>query len=140
MERITKQDIEPFGATVGCNQRHQKGASPFTSLHEECLRINPHGAGILDRRSEVINETWAEEVQRSEQRKGRLSRVANSSTKTKMSSINVTRIKRESNWTRSESQEKVTHEDSVVNSQRQQRSGRREIVQVNHDRLRKTQS
>ena len=76
MERITKQDIEPFGAIVGCNQRHQKGASPFTSLHEECLRITPHGAGILDRRSEVINETWAEEVQRGEQREWRLSSVA----------------------------------------------------------------
>ena len=77
MERITKQDIEEFGATIGCpgcntikgNKRAQEHSDRCRRRTEECLRVTPHGAEGLDRRDEVINEALAEEVQRGEQRK-----------------------------------------------------------------------
>ena len=43
---------------------------------EECLRITAQGAERLDRRSEVINEALAEEIQRGEQRKMRSDKSA----------------------------------------------------------------
>ena len=62
-EEITKQDIDEFGATVGCwlqrNQRQLKGAQARSDRCrvriEQGLRITPQGAEGLDRRSEVIN-------------------------------------------------------------------------------------
>ena len=79
-KRITMQDIDEFGATVGCpgcnaikdNKRSQ--AHSDRSI-EECLRITPQGAENLDRRSEVINEALAEEIQRNDQKKERSGRV-----------------------------------------------------------------
>ena len=78
-ERITKQDIDEFGATIGCpgcnaikdNKRAQVHSDRCRKRIEECLRNTPHGAERLDRRDEVINEALAEEVRRGEQRKKR---------------------------------------------------------------------
>ena len=76
-ERITKQDIDEFGATIGysgCNaikdnKRAQAHSDRCRTRSEECLRTTPHGAERLDRRNEVINEALAEEGWRGEQRK-----------------------------------------------------------------------
>ena len=76
-ERITKQDIDEFGATIGCpgcnairdNKRSQAHSDRCRKRIEESLRKTPHGAERLDRRDEVINEALAEEVRRGEQRK-----------------------------------------------------------------------
>ena len=78
-ERITKQDIDKFGATIGCpgsnaikdNKRAQAHSDRCRKRIEECLRNTPHGAERLDRRDEVINEALAEEVRRGEQRRKR---------------------------------------------------------------------
>ena len=78
-ERITKQDIDEFGATIGCqgcnaiknNKRAQAHSDRCRKRIEECLRNTPHGTERLDRRDEVINEALAEEVRRGEQRKKR---------------------------------------------------------------------
>ena len=78
-ERITKQDIDEFGATIGCpgcnaikdNKRAQAHSDRCRKRIEECLRNISHGAERLDRRDEVINEALAEEVRRGEQRKKR---------------------------------------------------------------------
>ena len=71
-ERITKQDIDEFGATIGCpgcnaikdNKRAQAHSYRCRLGIEECLRATPRGAERLDRRNEVINEALAEEVRR----------------------------------------------------------------------------
>ena len=76
-ERITKQDIDEFGATIGCagcnairdNKRRQAHSDRRRRKIEESLRKTPHGAERLDRREEVINEALAEEVRRGEMRK-----------------------------------------------------------------------
>ena len=60
--RITKQDINEFGATIGCpgcnaikdNKRAQAHSDRCRKRIEECLRNTPHGAERLDRRDEVI--------------------------------------------------------------------------------------
>ena len=78
-ERITKKDIDEFGATVGCpgcnaikdNKRAQAHSDRCRRRIEECLRKTPHGAESLDRRDEVINEALAEEIRREEQRRKR---------------------------------------------------------------------
>ena len=83
-ERITKQDIDEFGATIGCpgcnaikdNKRRQAHSVRCRRRIEESLRITPHGAERLDRREELINEALAEEVRRGEQRKKGNDRVA----------------------------------------------------------------
>ena len=70
-ERITKQDIDEFGATIGCqgcnaikdNKRTQAHSDRCRRKIEECLRVTPHGPERSDRRKEVINEALAEEVQ-----------------------------------------------------------------------------
>ena len=82
-ERITKQDIDEFGATVGCpgcnavkdNKRAQAHSDRCRTRIEECLRTAPHGAERLDRRNEVVNEALAEEVRRGEQGKKRSDRA-----------------------------------------------------------------
>ena len=71
-ERIAKQDINEFGATIGCpgcnaimdNKRAQAHSDRCRRRVEERLRITPHGAERLDRRNEVIGEASAEEVRR----------------------------------------------------------------------------
>ena len=77
-ERITKQDIEKFGATVGCQGcnaiKDKKGTGTFRSLqraNRKMPRITPQGAERLDLGNEVINEALAEEVRRADQRKRR---------------------------------------------------------------------
>ena len=83
-ERITKQDIDEFGATIGCpgcnairdNKRAPAHSDRCRKRIEERLRTTPHGAQRLDRRNEVINEALAEEVRREEQRKRRSDRAA----------------------------------------------------------------
>ena len=83
-ERITKRDIDEFGATIGCpgcnaikdNKRAQAHSARCRKRIEERLRTIRHGAERLDRRSEVINEALAEEVRREEQRKKRSDRGA----------------------------------------------------------------
>ena len=83
-ERITKKDIDEFGATIGCpgcnaikdNKRAQAHSDRCTKRIEECLRNTSHGAERLERREEVINEALAEEVRRREQRKEETDRVA----------------------------------------------------------------
>ena len=76
-ERVTKQDIDEFGATIGCpgsnairdNKRAQAHSDRCRKRIEERLRTTPHGTKRLDRRNEVINEAVAEEVRREEQRR-----------------------------------------------------------------------
>ena len=83
-ERITKQDIDEFGATIGCpgcnsikgNKRRQGHSERCRRRIEESLRKTPHGAERLERREEVINEALAEEVRRRELRKKETDRVA----------------------------------------------------------------
>ena len=83
-ERITKQDIDEFGATIGCpgrnalrdNKRRQAHSDRCRRRIEESLRKTPHGAERLDLRDEVINEALAEEVRRREQRKKGIDRAA----------------------------------------------------------------
>ena len=78
-ETITKQEIDEFGATIGCagcnaindNKRAQAHSDRCRTRIEECLRTTPHGAERLDRRNEVINEALAEEVRRAEESRGR---------------------------------------------------------------------
>ena len=83
-ERITKQDINEFGATIGCtgcnavrdNKRAQAHSNRCRMRVEERLRTTPHGAERLDRRAEVMNEALAEEVRREEQKRRRSDRSA----------------------------------------------------------------
>ena len=58
-ERITKQDINKFGATIGClgcnairdNRRALAHSDRCRMRIEERLRTTPHGAERLDRRA-----------------------------------------------------------------------------------------
>ena len=77
-ERITKQDINEIGATIGC-PGNKKSTSTLRSLQEANRRASEnHSAWAerLERRDEVINEALAEEVRRKEQRKKRNDRAA----------------------------------------------------------------
>ena len=66
--RITKQDIDGFGATLGCpgcnaiedNKRAQTHSDRGRVGIQECLRVTPQGATRLNRRSEAVNEALAE--------------------------------------------------------------------------------
>ena len=61
-ERITKQDIDEFGAASGCpdcnaikdHKRAQAHSDRCRTRIEEYLRTTPHGAERLDRRNEVM--------------------------------------------------------------------------------------
>ena len=74
-ERITKQDINEFGATIGCpgcnairdNKRAQAHSDRCRRRIEERPRTTPHGTEKLDRKNEVINEALAEQVRRGAQ-------------------------------------------------------------------------
>ena len=71
-ERITKEDIDEFGATVGCpgcsaikdNTRAQAQSNRCRVRLEGCLRITPQGAERLERRNEVINEALGTDEKR----------------------------------------------------------------------------
>ena len=66
-ERITKQDIDEFGAIVGCpscsalkdKKRAPAHSDRCTERIEQSLSITPQRAERLDRRGEVINEALA---------------------------------------------------------------------------------
>ena len=83
-ERITKQDINEFGVTIGCsgcnairdNKRAQAHSDRCRMRIEGRLRSTPHGAERLDRRAEAINEALAEEARREEQKSRRSDRLA----------------------------------------------------------------
>ena len=85
------QDIDEFGATIGCpgcsaikdNKRRQAHADRCRKRIEESLRKTPQGAERLDRRDEVINEALAEEVRRGEQRKKRSDGTATAAPETR---------------------------------------------------------
>ena len=114
-ERITKQDINEFGATIGCpgcnairdNKRAQAHSYRCRMRIEERLRTTPHGAERLDRRNEVINGALAEEVRREEQKRRRSDRSA-------------------AEVTEAESEEKIDLEINVDDSQWEQTGGRKE--------------
>ena len=92
-ERITKQDINEFGGTIGCpgcnairdNKRAQAHSDRCRRRIEERLRTTLYGAERLDRRNEVINEALAEEVRREEQKRRRRDRAAAEVTETESS-------------------------------------------------------
>ena len=71
-ERITRTDIEGFGTTAGCpgcnaiksGQQAQAHSDLCRARIEECLKTTPEGAECPDRRSEVLNEALAKEVER----------------------------------------------------------------------------
>ena len=71
-EIITRTDIETFGTTAGCpgcnairsGKRAQVHSDSCRVRIEECLKTTPEGAERPDRRSEVLNEALAKEVER----------------------------------------------------------------------------
>ena len=76
-ETITRTDVEVFGTTAGCfgcdairsGKRAQAHSEPCRARMQERLKITPEGAERLVRRSEVLNEALAKEVDRNVRRK-----------------------------------------------------------------------
>ena len=109
-ERITKQDIDEFGATIGCqgcnaikdNRRAQAHSDRCRKRIEESLRNTPHGADRLNRRDELINEALAEEGSTAPETNGRIGSAG---------------IERKSHRTRPKSKEEIAHEVSIVDGQ-----------------------
>ena len=105
-ERITKQDIDEFGATIGCpgcnairdNKRRQAHSDLCRRRIEECLRKTPHGAETLNRREEVNNEALAEEVRRGEQRKKEADRVATAASEVRSMAPGITSEPAPAGW------------------------------------------
>ena len=83
-KRITRIDIETFATTAGCpgcnairsGKRAQTHSDLCRSGIEECFRITPEGSERWDRRSEVLNETLAKEVERNVRRREKIGRAA----------------------------------------------------------------
>ena len=83
-ERITRTDIEAFGTTAGCPGcnaiRSGKRAQAHSDLCrvriEERLKTTPEGAERPDRRSEVLNEALAKEVERNVRRREEIGSTA----------------------------------------------------------------
>ena len=79
-ERITRTDIETFGITAGCpgcnairsGKRAQAHLAPCRARIEECLKTTPEGAERVDRRSEVLNEALAKEVETNVRRRAEI--------------------------------------------------------------------
>ena len=69
---ITRTDMEAFGTTAGCpgcnatrsGHRAQAHSDPCRVRIEECLKTTREGSERLDRRSELLNEALAKEVER----------------------------------------------------------------------------
>ena len=130
--RITKQDINEFGATIGCpgcnaisdNKRAQAHSDRCRMRIEERLRTTPQGAERLERRDEVRNEALAEEVRREEQKRRRSDRTAAEVTETE-SSAPAASGPRESPIETSEFEGKIDHEISVDDSQWEQTGERK---------------
>ena len=105
-ERITKQDIDEFGATIRCpgcnairdNKRRQAHSDLCRRRIEESLRKTPHGAERLNRREEVINEALAEEVRRGEQRKKEADRVATAASEVRSMAPGITSEPAPAGW------------------------------------------
>ena len=106
-ERITKQDIDEFGATIGCpgcnairdNKRRQAHSDRCRRRIEERLRKTPHGAERSNRREEVINEALAEEVRRGEQqRKMEVERAATAEPEEKSMATGMTAGSEPAGW------------------------------------------
>ena len=84
-ERITKQDIDEFGATIGCPGcnaiRDNKRSQAHSDRCRRRIEEKPQEDSAWSREVEsdeknVINEALAEEVRRGEQRKKETERVA----------------------------------------------------------------
>ena len=83
-ERITRTDIETLGTTAGCpgcnairsGKRAQAHSDPCRARIEECLRTTPHVAERPDRRSEMLNEALAKEVERNVKRREEIGNTA----------------------------------------------------------------
>ena len=83
-ERITRTDIEAFCVTAGClgcnairsGNRTQAHSDPCRVRIEECLKTTPEGSERLNRRSEVLNEALAKEVERNVRRREEIGRSA----------------------------------------------------------------
>ena len=97
---------------VATQPKAKKGRKPIQIV--ACLRITLQGAEILDRRSEVINEPLAAEIQRGEQRK----KMSDTTTAAIPEPAPAAEDLREGPI-EPESQEMIAYEVSVVNSQRQ---------------------
>ena len=86
-ERIIKADIEAFGTIAGCPGCNAISSGKRAQAHpdscrvriEERLEMTPEGAERLDRRSEVLNEALAKELERNV-RSGKYSRRTGSTT------------------------------------------------------------
>ena len=68
-ERITRADIEAFGTTAGCPGGNAIRSDPCRVRIEGRLKMTPEGAERLDRRSEVLIEALAKEVERNVRRR-----------------------------------------------------------------------
>ena len=76
-ERITRACVGAFGTTAGCpgcnairsGKRAQAHSDPCFVRIEERLTMTPEGTERLDRRSEVLNEALAREVERNVRRR-----------------------------------------------------------------------
>ena len=83
-ERITRTDIKAFGTTARClgrnairsGKRAQAHSDPCRTTIEECLKTTPEGSERLDRRSEVLNEALAKEVERNVRRREEIGSTA----------------------------------------------------------------
>ena len=69
-ENITRADTAgcPSCNAIRSGQRAQVHSDPCRARIEDCLKTTPEGAERPDRRSEVLNETLAEEFERNVRR------------------------------------------------------------------------
>ena len=83
-DRVTITDIEAFGTTAGCpgcnairsGKRALAHSDPCSDSIKECLKTTPEGGERLDRRSEVLNEAPAKEVERNVRRREEIGSTA----------------------------------------------------------------
>ena len=81
---MTRTDIEAFGTTAGCQgcnairsgKRAQAHSDPCRARIEECLKTTSESAERPDRRSEVLNEALAKEVERNVRRREEIGSTA----------------------------------------------------------------
>ena len=77
----TSKPSEPLQDAPGCNairsgKRAQAHSDPCRVRIEECLKTTPETAERLDRRSEVLNEALAQEVERNVRRREEVGNTA----------------------------------------------------------------
>ena len=81
---MARTDIEAFGTTAGCQgcnairsgKRAQAHTDPCRARIEECLKTTSESAERPDRRSEVLNEALAKEVERNVRRREEIGSTA----------------------------------------------------------------